>query len=409
MARQTVPESENNVTYVRIIRRNFRTEQKALCTRATKSRHALRRADAEIPDRVNIRLAYAHDADTILNSGAYARYIDKTRLFFMLEDDHVTQRVLHVQFVAKIARTIARCLSLNEDLAEAISLALDVGQAPFGVAGQEFLSHQLQKYGVGVFRHPVQSVRVLDLLEGRGAGLNLTLQVLDGVLGHECPVESCILLPAGEATFESFDAACRRGLQQSSEDFPHHPSTLEGCAVRLSELISYVARDMEDAVAVHLIRREDLPEVVQQRLGRTQSDIINSLVMDVIQASHEKEHLEFSQDIYEALDALREFNDRHIYQSDWIREETDRLGRVFEQLFDAYLDDLAAGDRCRDLYRLHIDQLPENYLTTTPPGRIVSDFIASMTDRMLVDQLASRFFPRTIGRTFQKRTQTLGL
>jgi dGTPase len=404
MARQTVPEPENNVTYVRIIRSNFRNEQKTLCPRAVKSRHALRRRDEDIPDRVNIRLAYAHDADTILNSNAYARYIDKTRLFFMLEDDHVTQRVLHVQFVAKIARTIARCLSLNEDLAEAISLALDVGQAPFGVAGQRFLTAQLQRSGVGVFRHPVQSVRVLDLLERDGAGLNLTLQVLDGVLGHECPVDGPILQPAEDTSFDAFDEACRRGLQQSAEECPVTPATLEGCLVRISELISYVARDMEDAIAVKLIRRDDLPKDVRRLLGESQSDIINNLVMNIIKNSHEKEHIEFGEEIFGALQSLREFNDLRIYRSEWIRDESDRLGRVFEQLFEGFLDDLDQGEPHCDLYRL-----PEEYLTTTPPGRIVCDFIAGMTDRQLVEQLAGRFLPRTIGRTFRKRANGGGM
>ncbi len=397
MGKYKVPQPEHNITYVRIIRNNYRNEQKTLSQQATKSRHSQRRRDPEIPDRVNIRLAFAHDADSILHCSGYARYIGKTQVFFMLENEHITERVLHVQYVSKIARTIARCLSLNEDLVEATALALDLGHAPFGYAGDEFLSKLLKKNGIGVFAHNAQSVRALDILEANGAGLNLTLQVLDGVLGHNCRMPSPKLRPGKNLSWENLDAHCNQCLQQEDASRDIYPSTLEGCVVRLADVISYVGRDMEDAIASELLSRNELPKEVRRLLGENNIDIINNLVMDVINSSHEKDHVEFSQSIFKALQTLLEFNDERIYRTNPVLEEKEKLEKAFVELFEAYLDDLNTGDESLDLFRLHVNLMPEEYLQTTPPGRIVCDCIAGMTDEFLVNQYSKRFVPRSFG------------
>ena len=397
MGKYKAPQAEHNITYVRIIRNNYRNEQKTLSPQATKSRHAQRRRDPEIPDRVNIRMAFAHDADSILHCPGYTRYIGKTQVFFMLENDHITERVLHVQFVSKIARTIARCLSLNEDLVEATALALDLGHAPFGYAGDEFLSKLLKKNGIGVFAHNAQSVRALETLEANGAGLNLTLQVLDGVLGHNCDMSGPKLRPAKNLSWENLDAHCNQSLQQEDASRDIYPSTLEGCVVRLADVISYVGRDMEDAIASKLISRNELPKEVQRVLGEHNIEIINNLVMDVINSSHEKDHVEFSQGIFKALQTLLKFNDERIYHAKPILEEKEKLEKAFVELFEAYLDDLNTGDESFDLFRLHVNPMPDEYLQTTPPGRIVCDFIAGMTDEFLVNQYSKRFVPCSFG------------
>ena len=402
MGKYVTPQPEHNLTYVHIIRNNYRSEQKTLSPRATKSRRGRRRRDPEIPDRVNIRLAFAHDADSILHCSAYSRYLGKTQVFYMFENEHLTERVLHVQYVSKIARTIARCLSLNEDLVEATGLALDLGHAPFGYAGDEFLSKQLKKNGIGVFAHNAQSVRILENIEANGAGLNLTMQVLDGVLGHNGQIREPRISPENNLSWELLDAHCNQSLQQENAGRCILPSTLEGCVVRFSDVISYVGRDMEDAIASELISRNELPKEVRRVLGEHNIDIINNLVMDVINSSHEKDYVEFSEDVFKALRTLLEFNDERIYNAKAILAEKERLEKTFVELFEAYLDDLNTGDESLDLFRLHVNQMPEEYLRTTPPGRIVCDFIAGMTDDFLVNQYSRRFVPRSFGMRLKK-------
>ena len=288
-------------------------------------------------------------------------------------------------------------LSLNEDLVEATALALDLGHAPFGYAGDEFLSKLLKKNGIGVFAHNAQSVRALENLEANGAGLNLTLQVLDGVLGHNCRMPNSKLRPGKNLSWENLDDHTSQCLQQEDASRDIYPSTLEGCVVRLADVISYVGRDVEDAIASELLSRDELPKEVQRSLGDNNIAIINNLVMDVINSSHEKDHVEFSQSIFKALQTLLEFNDERIYHAKPILEEKEKLEKAFVELFEAYLDDLNTGDESLDLFRLHVNCLPEEYVRTTPPGRIVCDFIAGMTDEFLINQYSKRFVPRSFG------------
>ncbi|MDR2726225.1 MAG: HD domain-containing protein, partial [Candidatus Adiutrix sp.] len=214
------------------------------------------------------RQPWALDVDRILHSRAYTRYIDKTQVFYLLKNDQITHRVLHVQMVSRLARTIGRDLDLDADLLEAIALGHDLGHPPFGHDGERFLSDLCLAAGLGPFSHAAMSVRFLERLEKGGRGLNLTLGTLDGILCHDGESDFTALRPEGRADFEEFDRrlARRRADPQARGLRPLSP---EGCLVRLCDSVSYVGRDLEDAIEVGLVDRRELPEEVAEVLGHT--------------------------------------------------------------------------------------------------------------------------------------------
>jgi len=395
--KQIYPRSEFSGIYTAIIKENAWREREFLSESACRSWDAVRRRKEDIPDRHNLRAAFAHDADRVMHCRAYSRYIDKTQVFFLLENAQITRRVLHVQFVSKIGRTIARCLNANEDLVEAIALAHDLGHAPFGHAGEEFLGKMLQERGGGTFIHNAHSVRLLDVLESEGKGLNLTLQVLDGVLGHNGEIVSQELVPGSGLDWDTLDANCARCLLEPGADRDIYPSTLEGCIVRIADLISYVGRDIEDAIEVQLIKRDDLPKNATDLLGATNRDIINNLVMDAIHNSHQKGRIVLSEQVFKALEELKTFNYERIYFSDTIMVEKKKLQEVFTRMFDSYIKDLANNNRASAIYTGHIRYLGEEYLEKNVPARVATDFIASMTDDFLLEQFREKFVPRSLG------------
>ena len=187
-----------------IIKKQYHSERRDLSRYACRSIAGARRLREKIPDHSNIRPVFSHDADRIIHSLAYSRYIDKTQVFYLIENDHITHRVLHVQMVSKIARSIGRFLGLNEDLIEAISLAHDVGHSPYGHNGEKWLQLFCEKAKVGTFAHNAQSVRLLMELENYGLGLNLTIQVLDGVLCHNGEMLSPEYRPAARKAWSIF-------------------------------------------------------------------------------------------------------------------------------------------------------------------------------------------------------------
>ncbi|MDY6852493.1 MAG: HD domain-containing protein, partial [Thermodesulfobacteriota bacterium] len=250
-----------------------------LSPRATLSRQAQRRFPDKTAGRDH-RQNFAIDADRILHSLAYTRYIDKTQVFYLVKNDHITHRVLHVQLVSRIARTIGRHLELNEDLIEAIALGHDLGHAPFGHDGEAYLSRLCRKHGIGHFLHAVQSVEFLESIERKGRGLNLSLQVLDGILAHDGEVDIPSLQPEKGLTFDDFD----KRIQEKKQDpaLTITPMTAEGCVVRLADTISYIGRDVEDAIRVGLVRRSDLPGECVRVLGDTNGKIVYNLVADLL-------------------------------------------------------------------------------------------------------------------------------
>jgi dGTPase len=302
-----------------------------------------------------------------------------------------------VQFVNKIARAIAHSLFLNEDLVEAIALGSNLGRPPFGVSGEAALSRLLQRHGAGVYSTGAHAVRVLDELENAGAGLNLTLQVLDGVLTCGDLPGQPRLEPAEEGDFNALDETVRLCMRQEQADDEIVPASLEGCIVRLADVLARDARLLDDAATAGVFERSDIPGVVESLLGTDHRTIISMAVMDIITASHQKDTVGFTDEVFFAINEMRTFLAERVYQwPEWARE-CERLGRVYETLFEAMLQDLQSGEEDRGIFTDWVDLLPENYRSDTPFGRIAADYLASLSDRQLIDLFAERFAPRTLG------------
>ena len=357
---------------------------------------ACRRA-AERGERGYFRTPFAHDADRIMHCHAYARYMDKTQVFFQIKNDHVSRRFLHVQMVSRIARSIGRCLRLNEDLIEAIALGHDIGHTPCGHTGEAELARLLAKCGAGTFMHNAQSVRVLQHLEKGGRGLNLTLPVLDGILGHNGEIEAPVYeYDRRNLTWERLEANLAECMKTPGFDRQVFPSTLEGCVVRVSDIISYIGKDIEDAIAVGIIKRTDIPERCASVLGKRNTDIIGTLCTDIVEHSFGKGHLEFSPEVFEAYRELKAFNGACIYGCDLLAEQRGKFTRMMAMLFEVYLeaverDDLESGV-CKDYLR----HFPHSYRDETPPARIVADYLSLMTDQYFLKQFEREFMTREI-------------
>ncbi len=370
-----------------------REEETWLSPHATKSIQAIRR---RFEERIaeGHRQNFAVDADRILHSRAYTRYIDKTQVFYLIEHEHISHRVLHVQLLSKISRTIGRYLRLNEDLLEAIALGHDIGHPPFGHDGERILSRLCQAHGIGPFLHSVQGVRFLDRVEKDGRGLNLCLQVLDGILCHDGETHLGRLAPDREKTFERLEEEIR--LKMADPDIPLKPMTLEGCVVRLADTISYIGRDLEDAITLNLVRRDDLPAVVQERLGRTNGAIVYSLVSDLIVHSYQKNYVGYSPEVGQALKILRDFNYARIYNNPRIKEETGKIEELCSALFARLLQDVQEKRLASPIWTDFLASMAAAYLQSHQPAEIVRDFIASMTDAYFLRQCQELFFPQPL-------------
>lgn len=362
----------------------------SLSYHAAKNSDALRRRR----DHEDIRQPYFHDGDRIVHSRAYTRYIDKTQVFYLVKNDHITHRVLHVQLVSKIARQIGRCLRLNEDLIEAIALGHDIGHAPYGHDGEKYLSKICQKHGIGCFYHNIQSVRALDKIEK----LNLTLQVLDGILAHNGEAHDLIIRPVFDKTWSMLDNEIERRQRSSDEHSGILPMTLEGCVVRVSDTISYVGRDIEDAITIGLITRDDIPDNCARVLGNTNRDIVNNLVIDVIENSYGKDYIALSNRTARALRELKDFNYNHIYTNQRVKSQSKKIERMFEMLFDTFLDDLKNNNTGSKIFINHLNVFDKEslrrYRKETTDEEIVRDFISGMTDDYFNDTFREIYLPQ---------------
>jgi len=368
-------------------------EKERLSPYATLSSQAIRRREeTEIAD--GHRENFSIDGDRILHSLAYTRYIDKTQVFYLIRNDHITHRVLHVQLVSKIGRTIGHLLRLNEDLIEAIALGHDLGHSPFGHDGEKFLSGLSQEYGLGNFLHNAQGIRFLEIIERKGRGWNLTLQVLDGMLSHNGEVHNPDLYPDRDKDF----ARLEQEIKKVTEDpeLPIWPMTLEGCVVRMADTISYVGRDIEDAIRLGLITRKDIPADCSRRLGKTNGTIVYNLVEDLISESLEKPYVTFSQEVADALKKLKDFNQERIYTHPRAKNQTHKLGLMFRLLFEKYYQDLQARQDNSVIFREFLDGMSPEYQDNTPPAMIARDFIAGMTDDYFLRQCQENFMPQIL-------------
>jgi dGTPase len=373
------------------------TEEKNLSPWACLSRHAVRKREEE---RVlaGHRQNFSLDTDRILHSHAYSRYIDKTQVFYLIKNDHITHRVLHVQLVSKIARTIGRLLRLNEDLIEAISLGHDIGHTPFGHDGEEFLSELSEQHGLGHFFHNIQGVRFLEKIERKGKGWNLTLQVLDGILSHDGEVHNQALHPDKNRDFKLMEEIMEE--KQGHPSLEIRPMTLEGCVVRMADTISYVGRDIEDAIRLNLITRAKIPLECRRTLGETNGTIIYTLVEDLVANSLDKPHVSFSEEVAQSLKNLKEFNQEHIYLSRKVKMQTPKIRLMFGLLFEKYLRDLDKGDTESDIFKEFLEGMSSDYMDATSHPEIVRDFISGMTDEFFLAQCNKQLIPQVLPGTY---------
>lgn len=371
--------------------------EKYLSPYACLSKNAIRlgRENSENCHEFNVRPPFFRDVDRILHSTAYTRYMDKTQVFAFFNNDLITHRGLHVQFVAKIARTIGRALKLNEDLIEAISLGHDLGHVPYGHTGERCLNRIAQANDMGLFLHNVQSVRVLKDIENSGKGLNITLQVLDGILCHNGEMLNQRYEPDFAKTKEQFLEEYEKSATVPGFDKTIRPMTLEGCVVRISDVIAYIGRDIEDAILLGIIDREDIPEAIVNVLGNKNSSIINNLVEDLIRNSYEKPYIEFSKPVFSALKKLLDFNYKYIYTSDLKEDKEEKFDEMFKKVFEGLRKEI--DEKGSEINEIYVSQMNRDYTKGNSSDRIIFDFIAGMTDNYFASQCRRLYLPRIFG------------
>ena len=293
----------------------------------------------------DVRTAYQRDTDKIVHSKAFRRLMHKTQVFLNPEGDHYRTRMTHTLEVTRIARTIAKALNLNEDLAEAAAMGHDLGHTPFGHAGEVALSEAMGQ----PFRHNEQSLRVVDILENGGEGLNLTYEVRMGILGHTGPFI---------------------------------PETMEGQIVRWADRMAYVNHDIDDAIRAGILDRTDIPKFVLKTLGTTHSARINTLVCDMITASREEGKIVLSPQVEKALQQLREFMFERVYRNPVAKGEETKAREMLKRLYEYYYT--------------HPEAMPEDFqpqMSLEGMERTVCDYIAGMTDNYAVDKYTEIFIP----------------
>ena len=363
------------------LKENMYNHENNLSEFASLSKNAIRLKQEES----DIRPAYFRDIDRIIYSLSYTRYIDKTQVFSLKENDHISKRIIHVQFVSKIAKTIGRALGLNEDLIEAIALGHDLGHVPFGHVGEKILNDISLKYDNTYFNHNAQSVRELMSLEKNGQGLNITIQVLDGILCHNGEFLSGKYIPKKKSV-QTFLDDYNNTYTNEKANTMLVPMTLEGCVVRISDIVGYIGRDIEDAIMLGILKKEELPKEITSVLGNSNREIINTIVTDIINNSLNKPYLLLSDDVYKALKDLKNFNYKHIYDKANTKEQIKKYEEMFNFLFQFFLNDLENKNKDSIIYQDFLNNMNEEYKRKTKNTRIVIDYIAGMTDDYFIKQ-----------------------
>jgi dGTPase len=369
------------------IEANSKKRENLLSEYATKNSEFKRRK-GDKPEEPAIRPPFYRDADRILHSKSFSRYIDKTQVFFLVDNDHITHRVLHVQLVSKIARAIGKALRLNEDLLEAISLGHDIGHVPYGHQGETILSNICEKNKLAKFKHNVQSVQFLNKVENK----DLTIQVLDGILCHNGEVLKNGLKPDRKLDWDSYDSK----IESINRNEDPMPMTLEGCVVRVSDLIAYLGRDLEDAVEVKLIDKDlpDFPTDCKEFFGYTPRTsetpgsginwlIIDTLIRDIINNSFEKDEVTFSSEALQYIKKCKEYNYKYIYNNYQLLKEKPKIECMYKLMFEHYLLDLSSENKESLIYTqmINLDWVSKDYLSNSSSAEKVRDFLAGMTDR----------------------------
>ena len=361
---------------------NFIRKEKDLSKYATKSSDAIRFKE----DKEDIRPPFFHDIDRIIHSLSYTRYLNKTQVYTLNSNDHVSKRITHVQLVSKIARTIGRALNLNEDLIEAIALGHDIGHTPLGHTGEAILNRLSFKELGEYFAHNIQGVRYYMEVAKDGVGLNLTLQTLDGIMTHNGEMLSPIYEPMKKDKSE-FLREYNESYKDLNKSKTYRPMTLEGCVVRISDIIGYIGRDIEDAIMIDRFKRSDIPESIRDILGDNNRDIVNNIVLDIINESIDKPYIKMSDKVYKALFELKKFNNLNIYKYSMTKEELDYYEKNINKLYNIYLNDIKESNMNSSIYQTFLLHQSKEYLESTNIKRQVIDFISGMTDDFLIREI----------------------
>lgn len=333
------------------------------------------------------RMPYKRDVDRILHSKAYSRYVDKTQVVYLVDNDHITHRSLHVQLVSSFARGIAEILRLNLDLVEAIALGHDVGHGPFGHEGEGYLSALSIEYDNGPFCHPLQSCRLFSEIDP----LNLGLSVYDGFLCHDGGMSGPVLVPRVGKTWEEHFK--ERKEKKSHPDSNIMPGTLEGCLVKLCDTMSYLGRDIEDALNLGILQLDEVPKTI---LGTRNREILSVLAADIIRNSYDKEYIAISEEAFDALRILRRFNFQHIYSHPKLKVESSKIKTGYRLLFGWLLEDFKEYKEQSYLWSHFLQKRTGKYLSQTSPVQMVIDYISGMTDNFFVRTLEKIFIPSKI-------------
>ena len=333
----------------------------------------------------DIRSSFFRDADRILYSLAFLRLQDKTQVFSYIEHDHISKRMIHVQFVSKIARTIGRALGLNEDLIEAAALGHDLGHVPFGHVGERILNEISLKNNEGFFNHNIESARVLMNIENYGKGLNISVQVLDAIICHNGEIAKGTYKPRSK-TKEEFLEEYNRTYKDKSLLTKLEPMTLEGCVVRVSDLIAYIGRDLDDAIRLKKIKREDIPESITKVLGSSTKEIVSTCINDIVMNSYNKNYIKLSDNIYNAIEELKKFNYTYIYKNSESEKTLTELENKYDVLFKTYIKDIENNNENSPIIKSYLNNMCKEYFNNNTKERIVLDYIAGMTDDYFLNE-----------------------
>lgn len=345
------------------------------------------------------RTAFIRDIDKILYCPFYNRYADKTQVLSLYKNDDITHRSLHVQLVSRIARTIGKTLNLNLDLIEAISLGHDIGHTPFGHTGEKILSSIYHEKTGRFFNHNIHSVRVLDQI----FPLNLTLQTLNGIASHNGELELSEYRPIELNDFDEFDNQLERCYLDEKNVLKLTPCTLEGCVVRISDIIAYLGKDRHDAENSDIAKQTNFEDY---GLGKLNAEIINNLIVNLLENSYGKPYIKMDDKHFIALKQSKNDNYEFIYKNQSVKKIDDVIEIIMRALYEQLFDDLVSKKKTSPVFTHHIDYLNKphykkrrkfNY-ENSEPNQIIVDYLASMTDDYMIE-LYHYLFPNSAIKT----------
>ena len=340
------------------------------------------------------RPPFVHDIDKILHCPYYNRYTDKTQVFSLIKNDDITRRSLHVQLVSRIARTIGGALNLNLDLIEAIALGHDMGHPPFAHTGEVYLNDLYFAHTGRHFMHNIHSVRVLEWQ----FPLNISLQTLSGIAFHDGELELEEYVPSTLSGFDEFDEIIERCYTDVKFARTLLPSTLEGCVVRLADIIAYLGKDRQDAARAKVVAEDAF---TNEDIGSINAEIINNLVVNIIENSYGKPYIKLDSKHFKALKASKKDNYALIYESAATRARLDVTAKpMMKDIYERLLGDVLVGDKSSPIFTHHIDYINKSYYKrnvpyeNSEPNQIVVDYIAGMTDNYFIE-LHRHLFPES--------------